>query len=71
MYIQYDILTCIWNNLECQELVMLTLELSSYVFKILNDAYTSTLRRNLICCATPNQADWLILQNNGRSILNS
>ena len=53
---------------------MLTLELSSHVLEIPNDAYT-TLSRNLIGCSTLSQdlveqADRLILENNEKATLN-
>ena len=52
---------------------MLTLELSSIVLEIPNDAYT-TLSRNLIGYSTLSQEcyepDWLILENNENATLN-
>ena len=52
---------------------MLTLELSSIVMEIPNDAYI-TLSRNLIGYSTLSQEycepDWLILENNEKATLN-
>ena len=48
--------------------LMLTLEFSSYLLEIPNDAYT-TLSQNLIGCSTLSQ-DWLTLENNEKATLN-
>ena len=48
---------------------MLTLRLSSVVWEIPYDAYT-TLSQNLIGYSTLQQADWLMLENNEQVTLN-
>ena len=52
---------------------MLTSELSTYVLKIPNNAYT-TLSQNLIGCSTLSheycKADWMTLKNNAKETLN-
>ena len=54
--------TCIWG--------ILTLELSSYVLKIPNDAFTVLCQILISCFNTQSrvlQADWLRLENSGKA----